>query len=202
MNVEHLALRLSGVSIIEDLSAQFPPRQLSVVVGPSGSGKSSLLALISGHRTPTAGSISVQDEDGALIPRSEIRFGWIAQGSNALPARSAIDNVMIGALSRGMPLESARAQAGQALEAVRLKHRADTTAKYLSGGELQRLSIARALLMECSVLLADEPTASLDRANAQMVTQILSEIEWPCTVIIATHDADVESVANYSLRLR
>lgn len=202
VNVENVGLNLSGVSILQDVSAQFPPRQLSVVVGPSGSGKSSLLALISGHRAPTAGTISFHDESGRPSPRSEIRFGWVAQGSNALPARTAIDNIMIGALSRGVRLEAARAQARHALAAVELTHRSATVAKYLSGGELQRLSIARALLMQCSVLLADEPTANLDRANAQLVTRILSEIEWPCTVIVATHDAGVESVADYGLRLR
>lgn len=203
VKVEHASLSIRGTVIFEDISAEFPSRKISAVVGPSGSGKSSLLAAISGHRKLTGGKVTFKAEEHLDSgPHRNVKIGWVAQGSNSLPRRSAIDNVMIALLARGEGVRAAREQSAAKLRLVHLEHRADTLARNLSGGELQRLSIARALAMQSSILLADEPTANLDKANAHLMTRILAEIETPCTILIATHDRDVEDVADYCLRLR
>lgn len=203
VQVHEASLAVGETTIFENVSAEFPSRKISAIVGPSGSGKSSLLAAISGHRRLTTGKVGFRESNQQeFLDRDEVKIGWVAQGSNSLPRRSAIDNVMIGALSRGESLSAARKQSLAALSSVGLNHRSETLAKNLSGGELQRLSIARALMMRSAVLLADEPTANLDKENARLMTQVLSDLDTPCTIIVATHDGDVQEVADYCLRLR
>lgn len=202
VKLSSVSFEAGGIQILSDVRVTFPSNRLSAIVGPSGSGKSTLLSIISGDRAPTGGRVTFHPAARDAVAVERVRVGWIPQGSNALPARTAIDNVQIGSLSGGASLDVARTLAQAAIDQVGLSHRAQTLAQRLSGGELQRLALARALVMKCEVLLADEPTSSLDRKNAEHVIKLLSGLEWPCTVIVATHDASMMNVADHSLILR
>lgn len=202
VEVRGLSIEYDGISVVSDFSATFPPHQVTALVGPSGSGKSSILATIMAHRHPSRGEIVVTDESGASVDRTSGLFAFVPQGANALPRRTALDNVLIGALGRGEGLEPARTIAADALEAVALGERAGVAACHLSGGELQRLALARALAMRRPILVADEPTANLDAASTQTVIRTVEQLDWPCTVIVATHDPDLEAVAVGSVRVR
>lgn len=197
-----LCIDYGGVSVVSDFDATFPSRRVSALVGPSGSGKSSILATLMGHRAPSFGEVVLTDDAGARIPLTPGLFAFVPQAANALARRSALDNVLIGILSRGESLGCATTVAEDALTAVALERRAEVAAHHLSGGELQRLALARALVMRRSILVADEPTANLDAASTRMVIETIEQLDWPCTVIVATHDPALEAVAAVSVRVR
>jgi ABC-type lipoprotein export system ATPase subunit len=202
VEVRALSIEYDGIEVVNDFAASFPSQRVSALVGPSGSGKSSILATIMAHRRPSRGEIIVTDASGESAPPTPALFAFVPQGANALPRRTALDNVLIGVLGRGERLATARLIALDALEAVALGGRSEATACHLSGGELQRLAFARALAMRRPILVADEPTANLDAASTRMVIRTIEQLDWPCTVIVATHDPDLEAVAAESIRVR
>lgn len=176
------------------------------IVGPSGSGKSSLLNVIGTLDTPTAGEIHFRDQayssirDASLFRREN--FGFIFQGFHLIPTLSALDNVIvptIGCEGRGY---QARAQA--LLSSLGLQDRLNHFPGKLSGGERQRVAIARSLINQPRVILADEPTGSLDSENAQQVLDLLTQVvrEQGLTLIMVTHDASVSARADRIVHMR
>ncbi|NKY38116.1 ATP-binding cassette domain-containing protein [Cellulomonas septica] len=157
------------------------------ILGPSGSGKSTLLAVLGGLVRPDAGRAFVE----GLSVRLPDVSAWILQTVNVLPERSALDNVVVGALTRGMPRVQARAEAMERLTAVGLGVRAADPARLLSGGEVQRVVIARALAAGRPFLLADEPTGQLDRASSDVVLDALFSTAGGAGVVVVTHDPHV-----------
>jgi ABC-type lipoprotein export system ATPase subunit len=127
---------------------------------------------------------------------------WIPQGSNALPARTALDNAMLGAQARGDDRARSTDKARAALKQVGLLERAGSLARELSGGELQRLSFARALAASRSLVFADEPTASLDLANIRIIAGLLRRLSGQATIVVATHDPLLIEVADHVIDLR
>lgn len=166
------------------------------VVGPSGSGKSTLLALLAGDIHPTQGSIA--------HPR-ETRVGWVFQNPHGTPRRTAIDHVAVPYLARGAERAEADARAARLLEEFGLSGVQRNEFRQLSGGEAQRLMLARAIAAEPTLLLVDEPTAQLDPATAELVNESLGRLRGEGrTVVIATHDpgtrdscTDLLDLANY-----
>ncbi|HCI52795.1 MAG TPA: ABC transporter ATP-binding protein [Gallionella sp.] len=176
------------------------------IVGASGSGKSSLLNVIGTLDTPTAGEIYFRDQaystirDASLFRREN--FGFIFQDFHLIPTLSALDNVIvptIGCEGRG---HKARAQA--LLSSLVLQDRLNHFPGKLSGGERQRVAIARSLINQPRVILADEPTGSLDSANAQQVLDLLTQVvkEQGLTLIMVTHDASVSARADRIVHMR
>ena len=183
------------ISLLYGLAALLTAAAIAIV-GPSGSGKTSLLAAIGGAQRLSAGSISMDEGwDG--------RVGWVLQTASVLPARSALDNVMLGPLGAGVSLGLARQQAHAAIECVGLTHRMFAPARTLSGGERQRISVARVLASTPRLILADEPTANLDRANSEQVARALvTHRPAETTILIATHDPAVAEICDGTISLR
>ena len=167
------------------------------VVGPSGSGKTTLMHLIAGLLTPRQGSIHIAGErmdDRTQRERDRLRgrsIGIVLQRLRLIASLSALDNLLLAQRLAGRPAD--RASAEQRLVALGLGHRLHHRPHALSQGEAQRVAIARALLGQPALLLADEPTSSLDDANAERVLQLLTEqaVEQGAALVVVTHDARV-----------
>lgn len=189
--------------VLDDFSTVLHPGQVGALVGPSGSGKSTLLNAVGGLVTPRAGSVTLRRvDDGTVTGPSPELVAWVPQGANCLGARSALDNVMLGPLSGGQPLPVARRTAYDALGRVGLADRASSPARTLSGGELQRVSFARALASSKPIILADEPTSSLDAASTEVVAALLHSLSVDATVVVATHDPLLIEAATYAVDIR
>ena len=196
-------------SILHGVTMQVDRGEIVYLVGPSGSGKTTLLSLLGCLLTPDRGSVRVLGlEIGETSPKDLEVFrrdhlGFVFQTFNLFPTLSARDNVCLAFCMREMPLKEARRRATTLLEAVGLGHRAHLRPTKLSTGECQRVAIARALANEPAVLLADEPTASLDAENGQSVMRLLTRLahEKGVTLLIVTHDNRIYPFANRILRL-
>lgn len=178
------------------LDAVFAPGRLTVVTGPSGSGKTTLLHLLAGMDLPTEGEVVVRGETlSALGREARARFraahvALVSQDTGLVPFLTAAENVELGLALRGLELEEARARAAEALAAVGLAGMAGRRVADLSSGQRERVAVARALAARPALLLADEPTALLDQANALAVARLLLTLarETGAAVVCATHD--------------
>lgn len=189
---------------VHPLDIGLEERQLTVVSGHSGSGKSTLANMLAGILTPTAGYVrldgadlySLRDEELSCL-RNE-RIGLVPQGHTALRALTVLDNVLLPSIlySRDeAPAERAR----ELLAAVGLDDLADAAPTELSGGELRRMAIARALLMDPAIVVADEPTAGLDSANATAVLTLLRDAaDRGTAVLVVSHEAEAQRFADRS----
>jgi ABC-type lipoprotein export system ATPase subunit len=199
-----------GEAVILGLSWTFKPEQLHVVAGPSGSGKTTLLNLMAALDRPDSGEVWVGGERiDSLSANNAARWrqrvvGYLSQHSTLVGFFSARETVELALTLRGFSPEDATARAERWLEWVGLGALADRDADQLSGGEQRRVSLARALAPGPRVILADEPTAHLDRVSGRMVIKLLQAAarDAGTTVVCASHDPDLTSVADTSLRLR
>lgn len=178
------------------------------IAGPSGSGKSTLLHLLAALDTPTAGSVTLAgQETTGLSEAARTRFrrehiGIIFQRFHLLPALTAQQNVAMPLLERGVGKRDRHARAAELLETVGLGDRLEHRPAELSGGEQQRVAVARALTAEPSLLIADEPTGELDSAAGATVLDLLEEVADTRAVVVASHDEAVLQRADRVIRLR
>ena len=193
-----------SIAALDDVSLEIGAREFTAITGPSGCGKSTLMHLIGGLDTPTHGEVTV---DGLALHRAteaeltdyrRRKLGIVFQFFNLLPTMTVLENVCLPLLLHGSTLRDARNSRASALRTVHLTPRENHFPHQLSGGEMQRTAIARALVHEPSVLLADEPTGNLDSANAAQVIETLQKISSvaECTVIIVTHSDEVARIAS------
>jgi putative ABC transport system ATP-binding protein len=197
----------AGVSAVDDVSLEIERNEFAVITGPSGCGKSTLLHLIGGLDAPTSGEIFVDgtalhlagDAERTLYRRRKI--GVVFQFFNLLPTMNVVENVMLPLLLDGRA--EATEEANELIKLVGLGARANHFPGELSGGELQRAAIARALIHHPAILLADEPTGNLDSANAARVLEIFGEVAAKdlTTIIIATHSEQVAAVAGRRVQM-
>ncbi len=185
------------LDILRDIDFSLAPKETVAIVGASGSGKSTLLSIIAGLDTPTRGTVKLAGQDLFALDedaRAEVRarrIGFVFQSFQLLGNLTALENVML-------PLElagrrDARAAATEMLERVGLGARLGHYPKVLSGGEQQRVALARAFVVRPAVLLADEPTGSLDFATGETVMQLMLDLnrEQGTTLVLVTHDRGV-----------
>ena len=189
---------------VHPLDIGLEERQLTLVSGHSGSGKSTLANMLAGLLTPTAGHVrldgtdlySLRDEELSRL-RNE-RIGLIPQGHTALRALTVLDNVLLPSILYAKA-EAPADRARELLDAVGLGDLADAAPTELSGGELRRMAIARALLMDPAIVLADEPTAGLDSANATAVLTLLRDAaDRGAAVLVVSHEAEAQRFADRS----
>jgi len=180
-----------------------------MLVGPSGSGKTTLLSIIGCVLEPSAGSLSLFGQDVTRTPRRQLpelrlsNIGFIFQGHNLVAGLTALENVELLLELRGRSHASARREAMELLDAVGLADRALRKPSELSGGQRQRVAIARALAASPPLILADEPTASLDAQSGLSVTELLRRLatERGHTVVVVTHDNRIYHLADRIVRI-
>lgn len=193
--LENVGLRYgSGPEILRDLSFTIEPRSFQFLAGPSGAGKTTLMRLMSLSLRPTRGFMSLFDRDVMGIGRSEVpamrrRLGVVFQDFRLLDHLSTFDNVALPLRIQGRALSSYREDVLELLRWVELEHRKSAFPPVLSGGEKQRAAIARAVVAQPDVLLADEPTGNVDPQLAKRLMLLFKELNKLGTaVVIATHD--------------
>ncbi|MDR3683332.1 MAG: ABC transporter ATP-binding protein [Geothrix sp.] len=192
-----------------DVSLEVSQGCLAVLAGPSGSGKTTLLQLAGLLDLPDAGEVRLAGQAVSHLPekaRCDLRLrrlGFVFQAFNLVPVLSALENVMLPLQLQGLADDEARRRAGAALERVGLADRAHHRPDQLSGGQQQRAAIARALAPEPLLVLADEPTASLDHAHGGPLMDLLAELaqERGVTFLVASHDPSVIARAHRVFRL-
>ena len=178
------------------------------VMGPSGSGKSTCMNILGCLDTPSNGTYLFEGVDVGKLSRDQRALlrrhylGFVFQGFNILNRTSALENVELPLVYRGIPADERRESALRALEAVGLKGWETHTPSELSGGQQQRVAIARAIVTDPKVLLADEPTGNLDSARSREVMEMLAAFnrEYGITIVLVTHDADMASYAKRIIR--
>lgn len=210
MRVEGLALHFDAgkTRALNGVDLTVREGECLALVGPSGCGKSSLLNLLGTLDTPTAGQMYFRGQpyaamrDHALFRRRHI--GFVFQSFHLVPTLSALDNVIVPTVGGPGSASGHKARAASLLARLGLRDRAGHLPSQLSGGERQRVAIARALINDPDVILADEPTGSLDSVNAAEVLDLIAEIrqERGLTVILVTHDAAVSCRADRIVRMR
>jgi putative ABC transport system ATP-binding protein len=212
ISVRHLFMCLTAgghpVTILNNVSLEIPEKQMVAIVGPSGSGKSTLLGLIAGLDKPTSGSIRLDGVEITGLAESDMaryrrqKIGYIFQAFHLIPTLTALENVAV-------PLELngdlyAKTRAAELLWAVGLVDRLDHYPVQLSGGEQQRVAVARAFACRPPILLADEPTGNLDTATGHQVIELLLSLnrDQGSTLVLVTHDPELASYAERIIALR
>ncbi len=212
ITLSHLTMRLAGgghqITILDDVTLEIPDKQRVAIVGPSGSGKSTLLGLIAGLDRPTSGSITLDGTDISRMCESDLakyrrdHIGYIFQSFHLIPTLTALENVLV-------PLELAGASGAQdratdLLKSVGLENRLHHYPVQLSGGEQQRVAVARSFACHPPILLADEPTGNLDSATGQQIMNLLLSLhrEYGTTLVLVTHDRAMAASMERVITLR
>ena len=201
IEIQQLTKSLYGgghrVDILNGINLTIPDGQFVAVTGPSGSGKTTLLSLIAGLDVPTGGSILIDGEDITKLNEDELallrgrRFGFVFQNFHLIPTLTAIENVILAAELIGAA--GAHKKSEDLLGVVGLGDRLHHYPSQLSGGEQQRLSLARAFINEPNIVLADEPTGNLDSKNSRRILDLITELHRvkQATIILVTHESHV-----------
>lgn len=191
------------VAALSDVTLHIRPQEYVSIVGPSGSGKSTLMNIIGCLDTPTSGSYMLDGLDVSGLGANELaniragKIGFVFQGFHLLPRLTALENVALPLLLKGVPPKAREERAADALRQVGLSQRMDHKPSQLSGGQQQRVAIARALIHNPRVLLADEPTGSLDEQSTREVLILLEGLHLKGhTIVLITHDASVAERAD------
>ena len=199
-----------AVHALQGVNLSVPKGQFLAIIGRSGCGKSTLLNLLGGLDTPTDGVLKVGganvaglDERGLTDYRRDT-VGIVFQFFNLMPLLTATENAALPALLAGKPKKPTLQRARMLLEKVGLGHRLDQGASLLSGGEMQRVAVARALINDPLLILADEPTGNLDSQSSQAVLDALAELarEEGKTVVMVTHSREAAAIANVTREMR
>jgi putative ABC transport system ATP-binding protein len=196
------------VTALQDVDLSIEPGEFVAVMGPSGSGKTTLLNCLSGLDDIDAGSVLVEGDDihkmadGTRTEHRAGRMGFIFQSFNLIPVLSAVENVELPLLLSGSKAGTARERSMAMLERVGLSHRPKHKPNELSGGEQQRVAVARALVTEPAIVWADEPTGNLDSTMATAVLDLLQEVNaHGQTILVVTHDDGIAACARRLVRM-
>lgn len=203
LEVNNLSKIYGDVKALNNVSLEVDEGEWVAIMGPSGSGKSTMMNIIGGLDTPSEGSVIIGGKDISHANSKDLteirrdKIGLIFQQFHLINYLTAVENIMVAQYYHSIPDEK---EALEALNRVGLSHRAHHLPSQLSGGEQQRVCIARALINCPSILLADEPTGNLDEANEQIVLNLFKELHQEGkTIIVVTHDPEVAEEAQRTL---
>lgn len=197
------------LQVLKGAELEIRQGEIIVVIGPSGSGKSTLLHILGGLDRPTSGLVSVGGQNLFTLPEEQRaafrnrRLGFIFQFHHLLSEFTALENVAMPALIKGESLKEVRSRAERLLQEVALEGRADHKPSELSGGEQQRVAVARALINDPVLILADEPSGNLDEENGARLHKLLVDLarRKGLTIVFATHNPDLTKRGDRILRL-
>ena len=198
------------VTGIDEIDLSIPAGQMVVLKGDSGSGKSTLLSLLAGLDRFSAGELTVAGRDLGGCSEADLTdyrrrtVGMIFQAFNLLPTLTVMENICLPAMLAGRSPKAVRSRAGELLDWLDMGSRLDHRPRQLSGGEMQRTAIARALINDPAIVLADEPTGNLDSGNARKVMALLADLNrrFGRTVVVATHSDLADAYASMTLMLK
>lgn len=186
---------------LRDVSFDIAPGDFVAIIGPSGSGKSTLLNLLGGLDRPTHGRVLIDGEDISRIPNAELarirnqKIGFVFQSFNLISRLTAVENVELPLLVTSVPKAEVRKRALSLLDEFGIKAKADRKPGQMSGGEQQRVAVARALATDPLVVLGDEPTGNLDTKSTQVMVDLFTKLnkEMQKTIVVITHNLDIAS---------
>ncbi|HPW90511.1 MAG TPA: ABC transporter ATP-binding protein [Paludibacteraceae bacterium] len=198
------------LQVLKGVDLHIAPREIVSIVGPSGAGKTTLLQLLGTLDRPDTGTIQIAGvdvlglNDRALSLFRNKHIGFVFQFHQLLPEFTAMENVMMPALIAGMSFKEAETEARKLLDYLTLTDRTEHKPSELSGGEKQRVAVARALINKPSVILADEPSGSLDSKNKDELHRLLFDLRdnFNQTILIVTHDMELASISDRVVSMR
>ncbi len=207
---KHYGGTSTGVEALAGVDLDIPRGQFAAIMGPSGCGKSSLLHALGGLDKLTSGEVWLDDQpvheldDVALTQLRRQQIGFVFQFFNLLPTLTVAENVQLPALLSGLDDAEAVERSTKLLDEVALSHRLTHQLHQLSGGEMQRAALARALIMNPPVLLADEPTGNLDSHTSEKVVELFRQLgrEHNTTIVMVTHSREVAGAAERLIEMR
>ncbi|MEJ5256716.1 MAG: ABC transporter ATP-binding protein [Fervidobacterium sp.] len=199
----------SKVVALDNVNLEIYDREIVAILGPSGSGKTTLLNLLAGLDIPTTGKIIIEEKEITKMSEEEkAKFrakymGFIFQFFNLIPVLTAVENVELPMLLNKTPITQARDRALELLNKMGIIHRKDAYPSQLSGGEQQRVAVARALSTNPKIIWADEPTGALDAKNGEQIKQLIIDLnrEFGTIFVIVTHDHTVAQIAHRIFRM-
>ena len=199
-----------AVEVLRGLNIDIKKGEFVAIMGPSGSGKSTTMNMVGCLDLPTTGHIYLDGKDISQLEESELaqirgkKIGFVFQMFNLIPSLTAKENVMLPMVFQGMDREKRENRALELLKKARIEKRAEHKPSELSGGEQQRVSIARALANDPEIILADEPTGNLDSITGREIMNLFSSLhkDQKKTIIIITHDSDIAKYAKRIINLR
>lgn len=202
--------RKERLEILKDISLDIEERKITVIVGPSGAGKSTLLHILGGLDKPDAGSVHILGQDLNKLSNSQTdslrnsSIGFIFQFHHLLPEFSAEENIMIPLLISGVSRSDAQKRSDELIELVNLSHRKKHRPSELSGGEQQRIAVARAIANNPPLIFADEPTGNLDTMNSEVINNFFIRLrdEYGKTLVIVTHNKDLMAIADNTVSMQ
>lgn len=210
IEIKNITKKFDNLEVLKGIDLTIPNREIVSIVGASGAGKTTLLQIIGTLEKPTSGSILFDGKRVDNLPDSEMaRFrnaniGFVFQFHQLLPEFTALENIMIPAMIGGAKAGEAEKQARKLLDYLRLSDRASHKPAQLSGGEKQRVAVARALINNPSVILADEPSGSLDTQNKTELHNLFFDLrrEFGHTFVIVTHDEALANMSDRTVRMQ
>ncbi|MBQ0089572.1 MAG: ABC transporter ATP-binding protein [Prevotellaceae bacterium] len=209
IEIQGITKSFGNLQVLKGIDLQIEEGKIVSIVGPSGAGKTTLLQIIGTLDKPDNGSILINGEDitkmssGKLAKFRNKKIGFVFQFHQLLPEFSALENVMIPALIAGRKEKEVKAKAIELLKFMNLDNRINHRPKELSGGENQRVAVARALINEPAVILADEPSGSLDSQNKRELYQLFFDLRDKLhqTFIIVTHDEELATLSDITIHM-
>lgn len=215
LKAEHLSKSYQSnkkniLKVLKSISLEIEENKISVIVGASGAGKSTLLHLLGGLDRPDDGKVLFEQQNifdfnnDRLAKFRNENMGFVFQFHHLLPEFTALENVSIPQMIKGKSLKSASANSERLLEIVGLKDRAEHKPAELSGGEQQRVAVARALANDPKIIFADEPTGNLDSANSESIHKLLFELRdnYKKTFVIVTHNPELMKLADFIFEIK
>ena len=210
ITLNNITKSFGSLQVLKGIDLQIEKGEVVSIVGPSGAGKTTLLQIMGTLDTPDTGSVRIDDTDVTRLSEKEMaRFrnqhlGFVFQFHQLLPEFTALENVMIPALIANQSQKETRARAQELLEFLGLADRAEHKPNELSGGEKQRVAVARALMNKPSVILADEPSGSLDSKNKDELHQLFFDLrnQLGQTFVIVTHDEGLAALTDRTIHLK
>lgn len=210
IKVEHLYKSYGSLEVLKDINMEVSDGEVVSIVGASGAGKTTLLQIIGTLDKPNEGSVFVNDTDVTKLSERELsRFrnqnvGFVFQFHNLLPEFTALENVCMPALIAGKPMEEASTEAMSIMEFLNIKDRATHKPSELSGGEQQRVAVARALINRPAVVLADEPSGNLDSVHAKELHNLFFSLrdQYRQTFVIVTHNMELAEMSDRKITIK